>query len=426
MTLHFLMLLAVPGCDDGAAKNPGDSSADADTDTDTDTDSDSDADTDTGDTDSGDTDTDSGPDTGPPDSGDTGNPPPSGPYYGPPAGFALVGDRVSGNSDEVAVWVINPSDGSTTTVADLTVRADSVGSCGASFVWVLESNNSASESDYAYGVDATTGTLTVTIDLGPLFGPQAFVSRGNAYAVGGLSSVATFGQDGVLASTVDLSAYADSDGTPEVMALADSPDGVIAVLGRVSSSGYDQSAVVVFDSIDGTIVGNGLLNGVNAGRSMAYGPDGVTVILDPTKTDGVTNEDGGVEGFSVSTWASTGTIMDFTGVERVATTMSTTDNTVVAAVKDDAGAINIIRYDRSGGAINTVPANTITNGLAVLSTSFLSAEGNGASSKVVAYGPDGATQSTATIGADVRGLWGCSPPPAAPEDTGAPDTGAPE
>jgi len=425
VTLHILMLMVGPGCDGDAEKTPGDTSGDADTDTDSDTDTDT-ADTDTGDTDTGDTDTDSGPDTGPPDSGDTGNPPPSGAYYGPPTGFALVGDRVSGNSDEVAVWIINTSDGSTTTIADLAVRADSVGSCGASFVWILESNNSAAESDYAYGIDAATGALTLTLDLGPLFGPQALITKGNSFVVGGLSGVATYGQDGVLASTVDLTAYADSDGTPEVMALADAPEGIVAVLGRVSSSGYDQSGIVLIDTVDGTIEGNGLLSGVNAGRSVAYGPDGVTVVLEPTKTGSTTNEDGGVEGFSVSTWASTGTLMDFTGVERVATTMSSADGTVVAAIKDDAGDINIIRYDRAGSAINTVPANTISNGLAVLASSFLSAEGNGASSKVIAYGPDGATQSTATIGADVRGLWACSPPPSMPDDTGRPDSGAPE
>ncbi|MBM4390625.1 MAG: hypothetical protein FJ090_05845 [Deltaproteobacteria bacterium] len=419
MTLHVLMFAVGPGCDSGAEKEPGDTSGDGDT-----------GNTDTGNTDTGNTDsgnTDSGPpDSGPPDSGDTGTPPPSGAYYGPPAGFALVGDRASGNSDEVAVWVINVSDGSTTTVADLAVRADSVGSCGASFVWLLESNNSAAESDYAYGIDAATGALTTTLELGALFGPQALIAKGNALVVGGLSGVATYGEDGVLASTVDLTAYADSDGSPEVMALADAPEGIVAVLGRVSSSGYDQSGVVLIDTIDGTVKGNGLLSGVNAGRNVAYGPDGVTVVLEPTKTGSTTNEDGGVEGFSVSTWASTGTLLDFTGVQRVATTISSSDGTVSTAIKDDAGAINIIRYDRAGSAISTVPANTITNGLAVLASSFLSAEGNGSASKVIAYGPDGATQSTATIGADVRGLWACSPPPSMPDDTGRPDSGAPE
>ena len=217
LALVALLVAAGPGCTGDAEKDPADTAdADADADADSDADTDTGVDTDTG-SDTGNPDTDT--DTGPPDSGDTGNEPPNGPYYGPPVAFALVGERVSGNSDEVAVALVNPTDGSVTTVADLAVRADSVGACGAAFVWVLESNNSASESDFAYAIDPTNGTVITTIDLGPLFGPQALISRGNAFLIGGLSVVATYGADGVLAASVDLSSYADSDGTPEVMAL---------------------------------------------------------------------------------------------------------------------------------------------------------------------------------------------------------------
>ncbi len=429
MTLTALMFVMAPGCT-GDAKDK-DASGDTDTGDTNDTDT---GDTDTGDsTDTNDTndtgDTNDSGDTGRPDSADTGNSPPPGSYSGPPFGIAIVGDRVSGNSDEVSVILFSPMDASVTTVADLTVRADSLGGCGGSMLWLLESNNSAGTSDFAYGIDGATGTLNVTLDLGPLFGPTAIMGRGDGVIIGGSDSatVALYGMDGVVASSVDLSSYADSDGQPEVVAFADTPAGVAAVLARTSSTGYNQSGVVVFDPVAGTVAGNGLLTGTNAGRHAAYTVDGLAVLLMPTVTGSTTNEDGGVELFDTTTFASGGSLLDFTGVKRVASTLSSFDATVSAAVEGEDGSITIYRYGKDGAALAEVPSATNENGLATLNDSFLSAEGKGAAAKIVAYMQDATTLGSATIGEDIRGIWSCAPAPTPPDtgDTGSRDSGPP-
>ena len=429
MTLTALLLVIAPGCTADAESNDKDSGG-GDTDT---NDTNDTNDTDTGDTDTGDTndtgDTSDSGDTGGPDSGDTGNSPPPGAYSGPPFGFAIVGDRASGNSDEVDVILFSPMDSTVSTVADLTVRADSLGGCAGSMLWLLESNNSASTSDFAYGIDGSTGTLNVTLDLGPLFGPTAIMGRGDGVLIGGSDSatVALYGMDGAIASSVDLSSYADSDGQPEVVAFSDTPAGVAAVLARTSSTGYNQSGVVVFDPIGGTVAGNGLLSGTNAGRHAAFTMDGLTVLLQPTVTGSTTNEDGGVELFDTTTFASGGTVLDFTGVKRLATTLSSFDATVSAAIEDEDGGITIYRYGKGGALLAEVPSSTNENGLATLNDSFLSAEGKGAAAKIVAYMQDGTTLGSATIGEDIRGIWSCAPAPTPPDtgDTGPRDSGPP-
>jgi hypothetical protein len=362
-------------------------------------------------------------DSGLPDSGgDTGQPGSVGGYQGPPAIFVVAGNFVTGNADEAKVFLYDPGSAALTEVPDLTVRADSLVGCAGAFAWVMQSQSSEFVGDTVHAVDVASLSAVASIDLGSFFGPTAVAAVGDNYTFGGAGSASlmTVALDGTLVSSEDLSAYADSDGLPEVVAISQGPAGTAAVLGRrtVTNGSYEASAVVSLDAISGEVTGSGGLSGKNAGRVAAQGPGGLLVALDRTVSGTTWNEDGGIEQFDVTTMTSVGTLVDFAGVDRIATVIGAWDASIAIAAREDSGAVTITRYGPDGSVVGSFPAFTATNGLALTSDGFASGEGAGSTAQLVFRTTDGIQTGDVVVGADIRSVTSCLPPPPPPDDGG--------
>ena len=402
MTARVLLLAAVPllftACDDGVKDDSG--GDDTGSDTDTGSTNDSDTGKDTG------KDTDTGSDT------DTSEPtlPTSG-YFGPPTVIVLAEDGAGGAS----IHLVDPKTSAVTPIPSMSVSATAALSCGAQLVWVLD-DQGGTATDMAYGLASGTATVNRSIDLGSGFAGQSVMYIEEVLWFGGLGSanIVSYDASGTAGTSVDLSAYADADGKPEVTTMLMAEGAMVAVLRRenTTSGDFESSMVVKIDMMSGTITESGTLAGRNAGRVATGMPGGLAVDMRSYGTD-----QGGIERFDLAANASLGRSVEYGTSERVGATTSGTDGTLWVALKSE-GVTTLTHYVHDGTVLDT-PLTASPSG--DLLATYPGGIMVGVDSTLVPYTDGSTTAGTAIdIGAKVIAVHSCTPPPVEP-DTG--DTG---
>jgi len=392
-----LLLLAC----DGEEKEETGGGKDTATDT-ADTGTDTGSDTDTG--------TDTGQDS---DTGDTAQPVlPTNGYFGPPTVMVLADDGSGG----AIGYLIDPTTGVATAVADLAVSKTAALACAGQMVWVMD-DQGGSSTDNAYGVEARSGAIAQTIPLGAGFAGQTALYFAETYWFGGLGSASllSFDGTGTAGGTVDLSSLADADGKPEVTALFPAEGSAVAVLRRenTTAGSYEKSMVALIDLAAMSVTSSASLEGRNAGRAATGAPGGLAVDMRLWATDA-----GGIEGFDLTTNASKGRSVEYAPAERIAAHSAGTDGTFWVALKSE-GVTKAHHYLHDGTELDT--GFTVSPSGDLLTT----APGGvfvGEGSVVMPYEDRTGTAGTAiSIGSKVLAIQGCTPPPREP-DTG--DTAA--
>jgi len=379
---------------------------------DTSTDTAKDTGRDTGDTDTG---KDTGKDTGV-DTSDTGNPDtPKNGYYGQPT-LGIVADDGAGGAN---VYVMDAGATTLTKVPDLTVGVNATIACAGSFLWVLDPQT-GSTAESAYGIDGHTGALVRTLALPAGFGARALAFSNGSFWFGGDGSanLVSFEEAGTEGPTVDLSSLADSDGLPEVRGFVPAGAGLGVILARTTGASYGTSKIAAIDLAAGTILGSGDLAGGNAGSTATGIPGGVMV---ETLPHGAVA--GALEGFDLTSYTSSGTILDYTGSTRVASVAGGNDGTVWVALKSG-GTTTLHHYFADGTELGSFTTHTEAEALAPFTPKIYSGEGTGTATAVVPYDMGAGTAGTPVVlGATIKNMFTCQPPPG-PPDTGA-DTAKP-
>ena len=399
-------LALVLRCDGGKDTNPKSTDTGADTAADT-------AGTDTSETgkDTGIDTSDTGHDTG-----DTQPPPPDHGYFGPPTVLILADDGAGGAN----AYTLSGPAGPATLIPSLTVSVDSALACAGPFIWVLPRGADSSAPDHAYGVEAHNGSLGKTLELPASFVPRAATYVAGSYWFGGdgSASLVSFADDGTAGPSLDLSSVADGDGLPEVHAFVQTDQGVGAVLAHLQgSTGFGASGFAILDFASATVTSSGTFAGNNAGSVGVSVPGG---LLADMSAHGSTL--GGIEMMNTTTMASSGNVVSFSGVTRVATSQGGNDGTFWT-VTSASGTTTATHYSSDGTSLAAIPTHTETGAFAHLPPNVYSGEGTGASTTIEVYEEAAGTPGgSLALGHTIYKIIACQPPPQAP-DTG--DTAGP-
>ena len=332
-------------------------------------------------------------------------------YFGPPTLIVLAEDGAGG----AFIHLVDPKTSAVTSVPSVSVSATAALGCGAQLVWVLD-NQGGTATDMAYGMASGTATVNRSIDLGSGFAGQSVMYLEEVLWFGGLGStnIVSYDATGTAGTSIDLSAYADADGKPEVSTMLIAEGSMVAVLRRenTTSGEYESSMVVKIDQMSGTITDSGTLAGGNAGRVVTGMPGGIAVEMRVHGTD-----QGGIERFDLAAIASLGRSVEYGTSERVGATTSGTDGTLWVALKSE-GVTTLTHYVHDGTVLDTpITASPSGDLLATYPGGIMV----GVDSTLVPYTDGSTTAGTAIdIGAKVIAVHSCTPPPV---ETGTGDTG---